>query len=141
MSTAVAATEEPTQEIKGRSLTQIAWGRLRRDKTFIASAIVLIIIVLIAVFAPQICRLLGIDPYALDASAIDDSGGKPIGPWGGASLEHPLGVEWGTGLLLSIPAVGGVLLGTTLQQKVSERLISLVFAIVLVGVAIQMFFF
>ena len=24
-------------------------------------------------------------------------------------------VEWGTGLLLSIPAVGGVLLGTTLQ--------------------------
>ncbi|MFM8519286.1 MAG: TSUP family transporter [Solirubrobacterales bacterium] len=50
-------------------------------------------------------------------------------------------VAWGTGLLLSIPAVGGVLLGTTLQQKVSERLISLVFAVVLVGVAIQMFFF
>ncbi|MGA1213816.1 MAG: sulfite exporter TauE/SafE family protein [Solirubrobacterales bacterium] len=50
-------------------------------------------------------------------------------------------VEWGTGLLLSIPAVGGVLVGTTLQQRVSERLISLVFAVVLVGVAIQMFFF
>jgi len=37
-------------------------------------------------------------------------------------------VEWGTGLLLSIPAVGGVLVGTTLQQRVSERLISHVFA-------------
>ena len=50
-------------------------------------------------------------------------------------------VDWSTGLLLSIPAVGGVLLGTALQQKVSEHLISIVFAVVLVGVAIQMFFF
>ena len=50
-------------------------------------------------------------------------------------------VEWGTGLLLSIPAVGGVLVGTTLQQRVSEHLISVIFALVLVGVAIQMFFF
>ena len=24
-------------------------------------------------------------------------GGGPVGPWGGISLEHPLGVEWGTG--------------------------------------------
>ena len=97
VSTAVEAPPEPTQEIKGRSLSQIAWGRLRRDKTFIASAIVLLLIVLIAIFAPQICSLIGVDPYELDASAIDDSGGKPIGPWGGASVDHPLGVEWGTG--------------------------------------------
>ena len=43
------ATTAPgeVEEIKGRSLTQIAWGRLRRDKTFIASAIVLIIILYI----------------------------------------------------------------------------------------------
>ena len=50
-------------------------------------------------------------------------------------------VEWTTGLLLSIPAVAGVLVGTNLQQRVSEHLISVVFAIVLIGVAIQMFFF
>jgi uncharacterized membrane protein YfcA len=50
-------------------------------------------------------------------------------------------VDWGTGLLLSIPAVGGVLVGTALQQRISEHLISIVFALVLVGVAIQMFFF
>ena len=83
--------------VDGLSLRQLAWRRLKRDKTFIVSATILIIIVLIAIFAPQITRALGLDPYALDASAIDDSGGKPIGPWGGASLEHPLGVEWGTG--------------------------------------------
>ena len=98
--TATATVEEATaapDEIKGRSLTQIAWGRLRRDKTFIASAIILLIILLVALFAPLITSWLGLDPYATDKTAISASGGKPNGPWGGASLEHPLGVEWGTG--------------------------------------------
>ena len=94
--TAPAAPME-ADAVDGLSLRQLAWRRLKRDKTFIASSIVLIFIVLIAIFAPQITSLLGIDPYSLDGTAIDDSGGKPIGPWGGASLEHPLGVEWGTG--------------------------------------------
>jgi hypothetical protein len=95
-----ATVEEATttpEEIKGRSLTQIAWGRLRHDKTFIASAIILLIVLLVALFAPLITGWLGLDPYATDKTAISTSGGKPNGPWGGASLEHPLGVEWGTG--------------------------------------------
>ena len=94
--TAPAAPME-ADAVDGLSLRQLAWRRLKRDKTFIASSIVLTFIVLVAIFAPQITSLLGIDPYSLDGDAIDDSGGKPIGPWGGASLEHPLGVEWGTG--------------------------------------------
>ena len=60
--------------------------------------VILAIIVLIAIFAPLICSWLGVDPYALDPTAIDtNEAGKPIGPWAGASLSHPLGVEWGTG--------------------------------------------
>ncbi|MFZ8926882.1 MAG: ABC transporter permease, partial [Candidatus Nanopelagicales bacterium] len=90
------ATTAP-EEIKGRSLTQIAWSRLRRDKTFIASAIILAVILLVAIFAPVITGWIGIDPYSLDKTAIDPAGGKPVGPWGGASWDHPLGVEWGTG--------------------------------------------
>lgn len=84
-------------EIAGRSPSQIAWSRLRRDKTFIISSIVLIVILLLALFAPFLTGLIGVDPYSLDKTVIDTSGGKPIGPWGGASVEHPLGVEWGTG--------------------------------------------
>lgn len=83
--------------VVGKSLTRLAVDRLRRDRTFLVCLIALSVIVLIAVFAPLICSLLGVDPYSLDSSQIDDSGGKPIGPWGGASVEHPLGVEWGTG--------------------------------------------
>ncbi len=97
MTVTVAEATTAPEEIKGRSLTQIAWGRLRRDKTFIASAIILAIILLVAIFAPVITGWMGIDPYSLDKTAIDPAGGKPVGPWGGASLEHPLGVEWGTG--------------------------------------------
>ena len=42
------------------------------------------------------------------------------------------------GALVGVPAVGGVLLGTSLQQRVSERAISLLFAALLVAIAITL---
>jgi hypothetical protein len=42
------------------------------------------------------------------------------------------------GVLIGIPAVGGVLLGTWLQQRTRPQTISLLFAILLVGVAVHM---
>ncbi len=42
------------------------------------------------------------------------------------------------GLLVGIPAVGGVLLGTWLQQRMHVRAISLLFAAVLVASAIEL---
>jgi uncharacterized protein len=41
-------------------------------------------------------------------------------------------------VLVGIPAVGGVLLGTWLQQRVSNRAISLMFAAVLVASAVEL---
>ena len=95
MSTSTDQAIDP--EIPGRSLSQIAWSRLRHDRTFIISSVILIVILLLALFAPVVTGLIGVDPYSLDKTAIDTSGGKPIGPWGGISADHPLGVEWGTG--------------------------------------------
>lgn len=46
-------------------------------------------------------------------------------------------VEVIKGLLLAIPAVGGVLLGTAIQQRLPQRAISLLFAALLVAVAVQ----
>jgi uncharacterized membrane protein YfcA len=43
-----------------------------------------------------------------------------------------------TGLLLAIPAVLGVLAGTALQQRISQRAISLLFAALLVAVAVEL---
>jgi uncharacterized membrane protein YfcA len=43
-----------------------------------------------------------------------------------------------TGLLLAIPAVVGVVLGTALQQRISQQAVSLLFAALLVVVALEL---
>jgi len=43
-----------------------------------------------------------------------------------------------SGLLLAIPAVLGVVLGTAVQQRISQRTVSLLFAALLVAVAIEL---
>jgi uncharacterized membrane protein YfcA len=47
-------------------------------------------------------------------------------------------VNVGDGLLLGIPAVGGVLFGTWLQQRIRTREISLLFAALLVATAVEL---
>jgi hypothetical protein len=43
-----------------------------------------------------------------------------------------------TGLLLAIPAVVGVVLGTAIQQRIPQRAVSYLFALLLVAVAIDL---
>src|SRR5262245_5406660 len=43
-----------------------------------------------------------------------------------------------TGLLLSIPAILGVVVGTAIQQRIPQRTVSLLFAALLVGIAIEL---
>ncbi len=92
-----AATTAQRSDIAGRSLSQIAWGRLRRDKVAMTSVVVVSVIVLIAVLAPVITRLVGVNPTDFNDDAVSDAGALPIGWGGGISLEHPFGVEPGTG--------------------------------------------
>jgi len=47
-------------------------------------------------------------------------------------------VHLATGLLLAIPAVLGVLAGTAIQQRIPQRAVSLLFAALLVGVAVEL---
>ena len=47
-------------------------------------------------------------------------------------------VHFGTGILLSIPAVIGIVAGTALQQRISQQAVSLLFAALLVVVAIEL---
>jgi uncharacterized membrane protein YfcA len=45
-------------------------------------------------------------------------------------------VDLGRGLLVGIPAIAGVVAGTTIQQRLSGRAVSLLFAALLVAVAL-----
>jgi len=47
-------------------------------------------------------------------------------------------VDVGTGLTLVGPAILGVVIGTAVQQRIPEKAVSLLFAMLLIGVAIEM---
>ena len=80
--------------IEGRSLGQIAWRRLKRDKVALGGAVFLIFLVLVAIFAPVIVKYLGSPPDQFHQDLIDPAtGGLPIGPRGGQSWDHLMGVE------------------------------------------------
>lgn len=47
-------------------------------------------------------------------------------------------VHVGTGLLLAIPAIAGVVLGTVIQQRIPQRTVSYLFAALLVAIAVEL---
>ncbi|HSK50213.1 MAG TPA: sulfite exporter TauE/SafE family protein [Solirubrobacterales bacterium] len=47
-------------------------------------------------------------------------------------------VHLATGLLLSIPAVLGIVLGTAIQQRISQSAVSVIFAVLLIAIAIEL---
>jgi peptide/nickel transport system permease protein len=79
--------------IAGRSLKQIAWRRLKKDKVAIAGGCVVIFLILVALLAPVLTKLFGhpIDEYHIDQ--IDPTFSTPLGKLGGISWEFLLGVE------------------------------------------------
>jgi peptide/nickel transport system permease protein len=79
--------------IQGRSLGQIAWMRLKRDKIAIAGFIVICVLVLVAIFAPLIIKLLGHPPNEFHQKLIDPSLQTPPTARGGMSKDFLLGVE------------------------------------------------
>ena len=83
-------------QIISRSPRQIAWLRFRRNKVGMAAAWVSITILLLSLFAPIVCKILGIDPDELNLDLIDSSG-VPIPANGGISWQHPLGLTPGIG--------------------------------------------
>jgi len=79
--------------IEGRSLGQIAWTRLRRDKVAMGSGVVVLILVLVAIIGPHVVQ----NPDVYHLSLINPEFLRPNGFFGGISMAHPLGVEPETG--------------------------------------------
>jgi len=79
--------------IEGRSLGQIAWMRLRRDKIAMAGGVVVVFLTLVAIFGPFLVQ----SPTVYHSNLIDPVYSRPYGPFGGISLAHPFGVEPVTG--------------------------------------------
>ncbi|HLV74479.1 peptide/nickel transport system permease protein/oligopeptide transport system permease protein [Actinomadura hallensis] len=85
------------KKIQGRSLGQIAWMRLKRDKVALTGGVTVILLILMAIFAPVIVKLFGHPPNEFHQELIDPTLGGPLEPRGGMSKEFLLGLEPGNG--------------------------------------------
>jgi peptide/nickel transport system permease protein len=83
------------EQIRGRSLSRIAWTRLKRDKGAMAGGVVVIFLILVALFAPLLVRWLGNQPndFHQGEKYLDVNSQVPLGFFGGMSWSHPLGLE------------------------------------------------
>jgi peptide/nickel transport system permease protein len=84
-----------SKKIQGRSLGQIAWMRLKRDKVALTGAVVVILLILVAIFGPYFVQ----NPLSYHQNLVDPTYNRPkTGLWhSGISGDHWLGVEPGTG--------------------------------------------
>lgn len=100
-SAAVANPEAVLQgeKIQGRSLSQIAWRRLRRDKVALFGGGVVLFLILVAIFAPLIVKVLGYPPFESHPELLQFDFGLPTpsGTFGGISGDHLMGVTPGKG--------------------------------------------
>jgi ABC-type dipeptide/oligopeptide/nickel transport system permease subunit len=75
--------------ITARSPRQLFWRRFRGDRVAMASAIFIILLIILAIAAPLVVKLLGLPgPDVQDPNATD-AFGAPLGP----TASHPFGVD------------------------------------------------
>ncbi|BFU44009.1 ABC transporter permease [Krasilnikovia sp. MM14-A1004] len=104
------------------------WRRLTRDRGFVVGAAIALAMVLVAVAAPLLTALAGQDYTTYHDDLLDSArGGVPLGPLGGVSAEHWLGVEPATGRDLFARVVHGarVSLGVAVGATVLQVLLGL----------------
>jgi peptide/nickel transport system permease protein len=76
-------------EISARSPTALFWRRFRSDRIAMISAGFIVLLILMAIFAPLIVKLLGLPGPSVQNPNLTDAFGTPIGP----TAAHPFGVD------------------------------------------------
>ena len=75
--------------VAARSPLQLFWRRFRKDKVALGALTFIVLLIIVAIFAPLIRGILGIpDPGERSTDALDDFG-LPLGP----TSAHPFGVD------------------------------------------------
>jgi len=87
----------PSTAIEGRSLGQIAWTRLKRDRVALAGAVVIVVLILMALLAPVLVKLFGHPPTDFHQDLVDPTFQVPKGKFGGINAHYLLGIEPGNG--------------------------------------------
>jgi peptide/nickel transport system permease protein len=77
------------EEVTARSPSELFWRRFRADRVAMVSAIFIVLLILVAIFAPVIVSILGLPPPDQNNTSLLDAFGSPTGP----SASHPFGVD------------------------------------------------
>src|SRR5256884_2014858 len=107
-------------EIAARSPGQVFWRRLRKDRVAIASLFFVVFLVIVALAAPLIVKLLGLPGHYTQNLNLTDEFGSPLGP----TAAHPFGVDqlghdvmsrviYGTRVSLEV-GIGGTAIATAI---------------------------
>src|SRR5450755_4642269 len=111
--------------IEGRSLGQIAWLRLRRDKVAMAGGAVVVFLILVAIFGPLLVQ----NPNIFHSNLINATFSRPNGPFGGISGAHPFGAE---------PINGRDMLSRIVNGAKYSLLIAFLATVLAVGIGVLM---
>jgi ABC-type dipeptide/oligopeptide/nickel transport system permease subunit len=84
-----AVQDDATAAIAARSPLQLFWRRLRRDRVALVALGFIVFLIVVAVFAPLIVKLVGARPPNQQSTKYFDSFGSPSGP----SSDKLLGVD------------------------------------------------
>jgi len=76
-------------DVAARSPMQLFWRRFRQDRVAVVSGSVIVVLIVVAVFAPLIVKILGLPGPNVENLNLTDSFGSPLGP----STAHPFGVD------------------------------------------------
>jgi len=80
---------DSTAAIAARSPMELFWRRLRDDKVALTAAVFIVLLILAAIFAPLLIKLVGTTGPTVQNPDTLDSFGTPTGP----SADHPFGVD------------------------------------------------
>ena len=105
--------------ITARSPLALFWRRFRADRVGMASLIFIVLLIVVAVAAPLIIKLLGVPGPNVQNASLTDAFGSPLGPSG----SHPFGVDplgedvlartiYGTRVSLEVGIIGTALATT-----------------------------
>jgi peptide/nickel transport system permease protein len=75
-----AALDADAAKIQGRSQWQLTWRRLRQDKVAMASLVVILVIVVLAIAAPLFVSISHHPPNIAYPNTGEDAAGNPVGP-------------------------------------------------------------
>jgi peptide/nickel transport system permease protein len=89
----VSALDGSVTAVEGRSLGRIAWTRLKRDRIATISAGIIVFLVLVAILAPLIVKLLGHPPNEYHSNLVSEDDSLPLSGFGGINRHFLFGLE------------------------------------------------